>query len=263
MKYVKAAFLHPLNIAALLGIGAAWAFGAHVEPGAAPMVLKHAPLFYLLEVPYLVYVPKMRWFRARVDAAQRLKREPLDEIESLAAQVTGFDRQRYLRLRHIRDSIHQNVPPENARIVSDELAKLDRLLCSFLRMLVNVNRYRKHLERLEEDEIDAKLERARRAVQTDVDPELKSMHEKNLEILEKRKSEIGRFRRSVDRMETQLEMIENTFSYVADKFVAMCPPEEISSDLDALISNVESTEAVVAELAPVLDYLPRQTETGR
>ncbi|MGC8832657.1 MAG: hypothetical protein ACP5R4_01280 [Armatimonadota bacterium] len=263
MKYVKAAFLHPLNIAALLGVGAASIFGTHASLGAASMVLKHAPLLFLLEVPYLVYVPRMRWFRARVDAAQRRERGLSEDIESLVAQITGFDRQRYLRLRHIRDSIHQSVPPENSRIVSDELAKLDRLLYSFLRMLVNANRYRKHLERLEEDEIDAKLERARRAVQSAADPELRSMHEKNLEILEKRRAEIGRFRRSVDRMETQLEMIENTFSYVADKFVAMCPPEEISSDLDALISNVESTEAVVAELAPVLDYLPRQPEAGR
>lgn len=246
MKYFKAALLHPLNLTALVAVGISAVLmpdPEHTLAGAAT-----------LEAFYLLWVPKCRWFRAKVDAARSVQPLPASEEteNALLQQIDGFNRQRYLRLRHIRDSIRQSVDPSHAAIVASELHKLDRLLRSFLHLLVNASRYRRHLEKLEEDDIRAKVERARRALETSSDPELRAMQMQNLEILQKRLQEVSRFRIASDRVETQLEMIENTFSYVADKFVAMCPPEEVSSDLDTLIANVERTEAVVAELAPVM-----------
>ncbi|MGQ9523944.1 MAG: hypothetical protein ACUVTZ_03795, partial [Armatimonadota bacterium] len=152
----------------------------------------------------------------------------------------------------------QSVDPSHAAIVASELQKLDRLLDSFLRLLATATKYRKHLEKLEEDDIRARVERARNSLETSSDPELRAMQRQNLQILQKRLQEVGRFRVASDRVETQLEMIENTFAYVADKFVSMCPPEEVSGDLDALIANVERTEAVVAELAQAI----RRSETN-
>ena len=249
MKYLRAALFHPLHLTALATV----ALTAVVVPDPGHTLAGAA----LLEALYLLWVPRSRWFRARVDAARRLQSLPASEEDEadLLQQIDGFNRQRYLRLRHMRDSIRQSVGPSHAAIVASELQKLDRLLDSFLRLLANATRYRKHLEKLEEDDIRAKVDRATRALETSSDPELRAMQMQNLDILRRRLQEVGRFRVASDRVETQLEMIENTFAYVADKFVAMCPPEEVSSDLDALIANVERTEAVVAELAPVIRRL--------
>jgi len=245
---LKDAFLHPINVAYLALLAIATLTEAHsvqdiVGPG------------LVAEVLYLTIATKIGWpRRRRRDAAQAdvQAAEQVSAEDQLLAQIGGFERQRYLRLKHVRDGINQSLTPDRAKLAADELSKLDMLLHSFLQMLADVERYRRHADRLAEDDLAGKLERARRSLAAATDPELRSAHSKNLEILEKRLQEVGRFRRAIECMETQLEVIENAFSYISDKFVAMRPPQEIASDLDPLLANVESTARVAADLAPAV-----------
>ena len=86
--------------------------------------------------------------------------------------------------------------------------------------------------------------------------ETRPLHEKNVEILQRRLQTFDDIERSVKRVEAQLQMIENFFGLVNDQVVTMPGPEYMSTlDFDTLISSIESTREMLQHTAPIMSQL--------
>ena len=97
------------------------------------------------------------------------------------------------------------------------------------------------------------------------EPETRSLHEKNTDLLRRRLETFDEIERSVKRVEAQLQMIENFFGLVNDQVVTMPTPDHLDAiDFETLLSSIETTREILRQTAPVmgqLDTLTRQANS--
>src|SRR5438045_3704873 len=139
---------------------------------------------------------------------------------------------RCLALREKQDQINkltQENPAFTVDLLSGELQKLDDLVRAFVELSVTCARYQQYLESVDVDEIERDLRRYEQIVERSPDqPEKRTLAQKNLAVLQKRKDKYGEIRGYLSSARGQLELIENTFRLLADQIVTMRSPQELS-----------------------------------
>lgn len=215
------------------------------------------------ECLYLLFFPDSKFYKGMLKV--RYEKEAAKKREELKRQwlssVSAQDRSRFNKLESLRNSmnsaLHEMGDASSAYLMMDDLKKMDYLLLSFLRLLYTSNKYRAHLLQMDEGDIKQDIKKMTSQLSTVKDDQIKEVMQKNLDILQKRLKYLDGISQGFQRIDVQLQAIEDAFHLVYDQIVAMRSPGQVSADLDSLVTGVESTEEVFAETAPLAEQIER------
>ena len=255
ISYIKEALKEPVNIGGLLLSCAAAAYSATTGFLEPTMVLAGA---LIAEGAYLATVPASSFYRKIVDRRSRhlfddhRRKQRLEMIK----QFDPREREAVEYLSWMKNQIASNYK-KFARL-SDEppqIRELEATWESFVDLLDEYRRRKNHLKSINRQAVENQLRTAQRTLQF-AEAETRPLHEKNVEILQRRLQTFDDIERSVKRVEAQLQMIENFFGLVNDQVVTMPSPEHIlSMDFDSLLSSIEMTKEILQQTAPIMGQL--------
>ncbi|MEP0547023.1 MAG: hypothetical protein ABJF88_08825 [Rhodothermales bacterium] len=248
INYTKEAFLTPWNLVFLI-MAMVTAF-VLTGTGIANFVLLFAAA---LELLYLGMMPRQERFRRVVRSRKMEERNKPPSEKEVFRQLSKASQKRYIRFRNIEKAVRENYEKlsyASQGMLESHLKKIDNLLDSYLNMLQQKERYERFSQQATEDEVINAMARLREEM-TDDSPKVQQIKQKRLDILEKRLVKFKKSHENLAVIEAQLETIEDVTKYIHEQSLTMQNPEEISFQLDTLVSEVEETQASIGELEEV------------
>ncbi|MEM9997668.1 MAG: hypothetical protein AAF809_08200 [Bacteroidota bacterium] len=249
INYTKEAFMLPWNLVFLiLAMTAAFLLN---DVAAVPEII--LTFTAAMELLYLGIMPRNERFQRAVKSrAIKEERKPLSDSERFKS-LEKVDQKRYVRFRTLEKQIadsYKKLPYASQGLLENHLRKLDGLLDSYLNLLLLKDRYAQFTRRTAEDEVVQNIAQLRRDMADDP-PRVAAIKKRRLVILEKR---LGKFKKAHENLaiiEAQLETIEDVTKYIYEQSLTMRNPEELSFQLDTLVSEVEETQASVEEIEDI------------
>lgn len=266
VSYFKSAFREPANIAGLVLAGAATiacgATGA-VNPAIILAASAAAEALYLITVPVSPFYRRIVNRRVRHQIDQNRRQQRLELIKTFDQR----EREAVEYLQWMKNQIAGNYRKfTRSSEEPEQLRELETAWEAFVDLLDEYRNRKLHLRTVNRQAIENQVRQAERTAHL-VDPETRALQEKNVGILRQRLATYDEIERSVKRVETQLQMIENFFGLVNDQVVTMPTPERILTlDLDSLLSSIETTREILRQTAPIMgqiDALSRDTTRYR
>ena len=251
--YAKYAFKNPYNYAVMGGFASAalltgnWWLGL-AGAGAEAIWMLFAPDSRLL---------RKLWFDKRHQEDQDAARKA--ELDAKFKLLPEPDAMRCLALREKQEQINKLAnenPAFTIDLLSGELKKLDDLVRAFLELSVTCARYQDYLGSVDVDEIERDLRRYHQILDKG-EGDKRTLAQKNIAVLEKRKEKYAEIRSYLSSARGQLELIENTFRLLADQIVTMRSPTELSGQLDDLLDGVEAVRQTTRETDKLLQAVER------
>ena len=251
--YAKYAFKNPYNYAIMGGFASAalltgnWWLGL-AGAGAEAIWMLFAPDSRLL---------RKLWFDKRHQEDQDAARKA--ELDAKFKLLPEPDAMRCLALREKQEQINKLAtenPAFTVDLLSGELKKLDDLVLAFLELSVTCARYQEYLGSVDVDEIERDLRRYHQILDKG-EADKRTLAQKNIAVLEKRKEKYAEIRSYLSSARGQLELIENTFRLLADQIVTMRSPTELSGQLDDLLDGVEAVRQTTRETDRLLQAVER------
>jgi len=254
-SYLRSALKEPINVAALIVAAGATAYSATLGVTDAAFV---AVGTLVSEAAYLAVVPASTFYRRIVDrrARQRLAAERQRQRQELIKTFDPREREAVNYLSWMKSQIASNFR-KFARLKEDppQIQELEAAWESFVDLLDEYRRRKLHLRSIDAQVIGNQLRNAERAMALAEDA-TRPLHEKNVSILRRRLETHDEIKRSIERVEAQLRMIENFFGLVNDQVVTMPGPEYFAAlDFDTLLSSIETTREMLQHTAPILSQL--------
>jgi len=267
VSYVRAALKEPLNIGGLLVAGIAAVATAIAGPVEPVLILGATAI---AEGLYLVTIPNSVAYRRRIDWRSRRLGDDRQRRLQRQEMIRGFDpreREAVEYLSWMKGQIagtYQKAAGLTVNLSRQDLAPLQELETAweaYVDLLDEYRRRKNHLRSVNRQTIENQLRQAERSVLTSEEA-TRGLHEKNVEILQRRLLTCSDIERSVKRIEAQLQMIENFFYLINDQVVTMPMPEHhLTNEFDSLLSSIEATREILQQTAPVvgqLDQLSRE-----
>ena len=251
--YAKYAFKNPYNYAVMGGFASAALLTGNWWLGLAGAGM---------EALWMLFAPDSRllrklWFDKRhaedMDAARKA------ELDAKFKLLPEPDAMRCLALREKQEQINKLAtenPAFTVDLLSGELKKLDDLVRAFLELSVTCARYQEYLGSVDVDEIERDLRRYHQILDKG-EGDKRTLAQKNIAVLEKRKDKYAEIRGYLSSARGQLELIENTFRLLADQIVTMRSPTELSGQLDDLLDGVEAVRQTTRETDKLLQAVER------
>ena len=256
INFTKEAFMSPVNLGFLILALVVALLAGGVTANVLLVFAAAAELLYLGTVPRNDRY--RRAVRARKIGERRKEPRDRDVFRTLAKD----DQKRYVRFRNMEKAIKDNyakLPYSSQGLLDAHLKKLDGLLDAHLNLLQLKERYVQFAQRTGEADIVDAISGLRHEMQGDP-PRVRAIKERRLVILEKR---LDRFKKAGENLaiiEAQLETIEDVTRYVYEQSLTMQNPEEVSFQLDTLMSEVEETQLSMEALEDSLDPTTGLTE---
>ncbi len=248
INYTKEAFLSPWNLVFLI-MAMVVAF-VLTGTGAANFVLLFAAA---LELLYLGIVPRQERFRRVVRSRKMAERSKPPTEKEVFRLLSKSSQKRYIRFRNIEKAVRENyerMSYASQGLLESHLGKIDALLDSYLNLLQQKERYERFAQQATQNEVVTAMARLRQEMTGDP-PKVQAIKQKRLDILEKRLTKFKKAHENLAVIEAQLETIEDVTKYIHEQSLTMQNPEEISFQLDTLISEVEETQASIEEIEEV------------
>jgi len=253
--YTKYAFKNPYNLSLLIAAGATAAMTGNwwlAVAGAGVEAL------WMLFAPDSKLLQKVAWDKRWAQEQDAAKQAELDAKFKLLPEG---DAMRCLALREKQEQINklaEENPAFTVDLLSGELQKLDDLVRAFVELSVTCARYNQYLQSVDVDEIERDLRRYQQIMEKSAgDAEKRTLAQKNMTVLLKRKDKYGEIRGYLSTARGQLELIENTFRLLADQIVTMRSPTELSGQLDELMDGVEAVRQTTRETDRLLQAVER------
>ena len=248
INFTKEAFMTPFNLVFLIT-----ALVTALLLGGVPanVLLLFAAAAELL---YLGTMPRNERFKRAVRARKIDERRKAPRDRDVFRTLAKDDQKRYVRFRNMEKAIKDNyakLPYSSQGLLDAHLKKLDGLLDAHLNLLQLKERYVQFARRTGESDIVGAINALRNEMQADP-PRVKAIKQRRLSILEKR---LDRFKKAGENLaiiEAQLETIEDVTRYVYEQSLTMQNPEEVSFQLDTLMSEVEETQHSMEALEDAL-----------
>lgn len=246
--YTGAAFGNRWNLGLLAG--AAGISLATLSP--LPLILAAGA-----ELVYLGTVPGMRRFQRLVDSRRRHVR--LAEAQALDGQLYAalspnqqatFDGLRELRDR-VRDA-YRRLGGGTEGLADESVHKIDRLLSSFLRLLDQLNAYRRYLSATDRGRIERDLRELEAELREPQSGRLQDIKARRRDILIRRLDRFDRGEENREIISHQLAAIEDFLRLVHEQSLTLRDPQDVSKQLDTLAAEVEETEDTVRQMETFL-----------
>ena len=246
INFYKEAFMSPVNLVFLIAALVA-ALITNDWVAVPQLILMFTAA---AELMYLGIVPRSDRYKRLVRSRQAAERtKPPSDREALRS-LHRDDQKRYVRFRNIEKAIRDNfsrLSYASQGLLDAHLQKIDSLLDSYLNLLQLKDRYERFAQRTGEEEIVRAMNDLRAEMEHDP-PRVRAIKERRLQILEKRLDKFKKANENLDIIEAQLATIEDVTRYVYEQSLTMQNPEEVSFQLDTLVSEVEETQASVEAL---------------
>ena len=267
INYNKEVFLHPWNLAFLI-TAMAGAFGISFIPFLGSETLFESLLIFTfaLELLILGYVPRQKRFRRIIDAKYAAERAKPPTQRELYRQLSRINQRRYARLRDLQKTIEGNYRKfsyASQGLLESHIGKIDGLLNSCLSLLFQQERYALFGQQVKEQELLTDIASLQTEMEQDSD-RIRNIKARRVRVLEQR---LDRFKKSQEQLEiidAQVETIEDVVKYIHEQSMTLRNPEEITYQLDLLLSEVEDTEASVSQIesvfSPAGDAAPPEDE---
>lgn len=247
-NFFKAAFLNVYNLSLLGGAGLAalatndWLIGV----GALA-----------LEALWLVVGPDLKPFQRAVNEAARQEREKaeLARIEQLLGELTGRDYQRAKALEELKREIERDIannPTFSALLLRTELEKLGQLYQSFVKLAAACLKSEEYLSTVSDKELTKQLEAQQALERNHTDAALVELAKKNSQVLQKRVDAVRDIRMFLQRARGQMNLIENSVRLLRDQALTMTSPNQLTEQLDGLLSSVDAVSQSVKDTDAIL-----------
>jgi hypothetical protein len=246
-RSLKAAFLMPANVLALVAGTAASAFlGDWIPLGAA----------LVASLGYSSLLSLMPSFRRAVRANFEAQSEAYSFVatpEESAKYLSDFStsqRQHFDSLRELKGKIlesYRDMPGGRLLAASSE-HRLDGLLTSFLRLVSTLNGYRKFLSVVDRKSLEEEVKQLEVEAAQDASERLKEIKYKRIEILRKRITRFVQAEESREVISHQLASIEDVLRLTHEQSIAIRNPEVVSRQLESLTEEVAATEETIKEM---------------
>ena len=250
INYTKEAFLNPWNLTFLI-VAMAAAFGTSLLPAGSEFLFNTVLLFTAaLELLFLGSVPRQERFRRAVKAQRAAEHAKPPTQKEIYRLLTRRNQRRYARLRDLEKKIEANyrkLSYASQSLLDSHIAKIDGLLDSYLTLLNQKERYEQYGQRTEETEVVRAIADLRKDMEDDP-PRVRAIKARRLKILEQRLERFKKSHENLEIIEAQLETIEDVIKYIHEQSLTLRNPEEITYQLDLLLSEVEETEASIGEI---------------
>jgi hypothetical protein len=261
INYTKEALFNTWNLVFLIAVAAAAAALGVIE-----FLPAWLPQLILLvgggaELTYLGVMPRTERFQRYVRAEKRAERHQAPSQREIFSQLRNQSQRRYAKLRKLKDQIqtnYQKLSYASQGILSSHVDKIDGLLDSYLDLLHQRERYRDFMDSATENRILESIESLKKDMADDPD-RVKAVKQRRLKVLERR---LARFRKAHENLEiigAQLSTIEDVVRYIHEQSWTLQNPEEVTTQLDTLLQEVEETQSSIREIEDVFaapsDYL--------
>jgi len=251
INYTKEAFLHPWNLTFLI-VAMLVAFSVSLTGATWPFDLALI-LTAGTELVYLGTMPRSERFRRAVRARRAAEHAKPPSQKELFQTLAAPDRRRYARLRKTEKDIRANYRKLNYAsqgMLDSHLKKIDGLLESYMKLLYQKERYEFIAQSNTENEVVTAIDALQKDMEDDT-PRVRSIKERRMRILEQRLERSKKGQENLEIIEAQLETIEDVIKYIHEQSLTLRNPEEITFQLDTLLSEVEETQASVEEMEEV------------
>ena len=261
INYTKEALFNTWNLVFLIAVAAVAAALGVIE-----FLPAWLPQLILLvgggaELTYLGVMPRTERFQRYVRAEKRAERHQAPSQREIFSQLRNQSQRRYAKLRKLKDQIqtnYQKLSYASQGILSSHVDKIDGLLDSYLDLLHQRERYRDFMDSATENRILESIESLKKDMADDPD-RVKAVKQRRLKVLERR---LARFRKAHENLEiigAQLSTIEDVVRYIHEQSWTLQNPEEVTTQLDTLLQEVEETQSSIREIEDVFaapsDYL--------
>ena len=258
--YARYAFKNPYNYAVMGGFASAALLTGNWWLGLAGAGV---------EALWMLFAPDSRllrklWFDKRHAgrSGRRAQGGARRQVQARCPSRTRCAAWRCARSRSRSTSSRRRIRRSPSICLSGELQKLDDLVRAFLELSVTCARYQDYLGSVDVDEIERDLRRYHQIVDKG-EGDKRTLAQKNIAVLEKRKDKYAEIRGYLSSARGQLELIENTFRLLADQIVTMRSPTELSGQLDELLDGVEAVRQTTRETDKLLAGRRALTQRAR
>ncbi len=218
------------------------------------------------ELVYLGVMPRHKRFQRYVRAEKRAERHQAPSQREIFSQLRNQSQRRYAKLRKLKDQIeanYQKLSYASQGILTSHVDKIDGLLDSYLDLLHQRERYRDFMSSATEERILDAIEALKKDMADDPD-RVRVVKQRRLKVLERR---LARFRKAHENLEiigAQLSTIEDVVRYIHEQSWTLQNPEEVTTQLDTLMREVEETQSSIREIEDVFaapsDYIDGEEE---
>lgn len=218
------------------------------------------------ELLYLGVMPRHDRFQRYVRAEKRAERHQAPSQREIFSQLRNQSQRRYAKLRKLKDQIqanYQKLSFASQGILTNHVEKIDGLLDSYLDLLHQRERYRDFMDSATENRILQSIDALKKDMADDPD-RVRAVKKRRLKVLERR---LARFRKAHENLEiigAQLSTIEDVVRYIHEQSWTLQNPEEVTTQLDTLLQEVEETQSSIREIEDVFsapsDYLDDEME---
>ena len=246
INYYREAFMEPMNLVFLIT-----ALVVAVLTGG--LVANVLMLFAAAaELMYLGTLPRNERYR-KVVRSRRLVEERTrpPSQHSAVASLNPEDRRRYVRFRKYEESIRESfsrLSYASRGLLDGHLQKLDTLLDQYLQLLQLKDRYSEYQTQTDEGQIVHAIESLQADIASSESQRVAAVQGRRLSILQKRLDLYKKAGENLAVIDGQLRTIEEVTLYLRDQSLTMQNPENVSFQLDTLVSEVEETQAAVSEI---------------
>jgi hypothetical protein len=256
-SYVKLAFANPYNLSLLAGGLAASAITLNPIPAVVALGLEG---LWLLHGPDNPVLRRLLWDPRR--EAARKEREDFDRQVRLR-NLGSAERSRVAALVARRaqiGSLAAQNPSFTGELLRTELVKADRLVDAFVDLSLTCSRSQSYLDSVDARELQRDCERYDAAVRAGTPGDQQTaLAVQNLAIVRKRQERMREIGRSLGVARGQLDLIENSFQLIADQIVTMQSPQQLSGQLDELLTGVEAIRETARDTADLLGPADRES----
>jgi hypothetical protein len=246
--YVKKALAWQYN---WIGLAGAAAF-ALVSGTGLPLVMAAG-----LELMYLALVPQSSRFRRLVRSwkyAEEKRKHDL-QLARLFQELPATMRKRYDDLLYVCRTIRNNytrLSSTSQIFVKQIEERLKGLPQAYLRLLQSHWLHTEYLRTANPESIKKEIADLEQGL-AKASKRVREINERRIEILRKRVERFGSVRDNMAVIEAQCQAIEDLLELIRDQSVTLRDPQEISDQLDSLLTDVESTQQTVKEVEAIFE----------
>jgi hypothetical protein len=186
---------------------------------------------------------ELRAAKERTDLLYNLADRYLDRYDALRAMAT-----------EIRKLAAENQGLETT-LIQDEMAKLDQLLDSFLRMATAHQRLANYLEQNTGADVEREIAEDQRQLKRETDSRVQASLKQAISLAQKRLGKHGQIEGAWKSLSVQMDTLEKSFDYLKSHILGIGTREELAAALDDLVTGVASVSEMEATTDDLHDEL--------
>jgi hypothetical protein len=206
--------------------------------------------------------PFKRWvaIQESLEARQELESHAKEALGALEAPYLA----RFKELEHLSERI-QDLAKENpsfeTQMLQGEMAKLGKLLHSFLEMAVTHQRLGHYMQDNDENDMRRDIEATERAMRNEQNQEVLAGLRQSMALAQKRLKQHQSIEASYRLLGVKMDTLEKSLRYLESHVVAIQEKEELSQEIDELILGVDTVSEISSDSVGTLAELRATSAT--